>query len=209
MRNCPSPRRQLWARPPSKISRRKPARPCTSQRKTKKKASPSLGLPCGAYAPQTQNRSGPEECRCGICGGQTHIIDFEQGERLGVEPVRYFVEVTQREERARLRWAAVSPNRSTYCAHSCADCWNVQKGVFANAFVLDMIEKKYAHQPTVYRQAQWMERDSGYAPSRSTLIDCVLEARASLQLVKEAMKAEFLSGSSIPEPFTTLPLPKR
>ncbi len=59
------------------------------------------------------------------------------------------------------------------------------------------------------RQAQQMERDSGYAPSRSMLSDCVLEAGASLRLAKEAMKVELCTGGYIQADGTRVPVQVR
>jgi hypothetical protein len=45
----------------------------------------------------------PEACRCGICGGQTRIIGYEQSERLSAEPVRYFETIGLTFERTGLK----------------------------------------------------------------------------------------------------------
>ena len=142
----------------------------------------------------------PAACTCKVCGGQTRVIGYEQSERLSIEPVRYFVEVTKREKRA----CPACPQGGVSTAPLPAQI--VEKGVFSNALVVDVLEKKYVNHLPLYRQAQQMERDCGYAPSRSTLSDCVLEAGASLRLVKEAMKAELLRGGYIQADETRVPV---
>jgi len=144
--------------------------------------------------------STPSECRCKACGGETRVIGYEESERLSVEPVRYFVEVTRREKRACPR----CPQGGVSTAPMPAQI--VEKGVFSNALVVDVIEKKYASHLPLYRQAQQIKRDCGYEPSRSTLSDCVLQAGASLRLVKEAMKADLLSGGYIQADETRVPV---
>ena len=158
-----------------------------------------------AELPRRERRieAGPEACRCRVCGGVTRVIGYEESERLSVEPVRYFVEVTQREKRACPR----CPQAGVHTAPMPAQI--VEKGVFSNALVVDVIEKKYASHLPLYRQAQQIARESGYLPSRSTLSDCVLEAGASLRLVKEAMKAELLAGGYIQADETRVPVQAR
>jgi hypothetical protein len=75
--------------------------------------------------------------------------------------------------------------------------------------VVELIQKRYATHLPLCRLAQQMERDSGYAPSRSMLSDCVLEAGASLRLVKEAMKAELCAGGYIQADETEVPVQVR
>ena len=152
---------------------------------------------------ERQIEAAPEACRCRVCGAQTRVIGYEESERLSVEPVRYFVEVTKREKRACPR----CPEGGVSTAPMPSQI--VEKGVFSNALVVDVLEKKYATHLPLYRQAQQIARDSGYAPSRSTLSDCVLEAGASLRLVKEAMKAELFSGGYIQADETRVPVQVR
>ncbi len=158
-----------------------------------------------AFAPELPRRerlieSAPGECRCKACGGEIRVIGYEESERLSVEPVRYFVEVTKREKRACPR----CPHGGVSTAPMPAQI--VEKGVFSNALVVDIIEKKYVAHLPLYRQAQQIQRDCGYEPSRSTLSDCVLQAGASLHQVKEAMKADLLTGGYIQADETRVPV---
>jgi hypothetical protein len=55
-----------------------------------KKQLPREDFPAELPRRERRIEAAPEACRCGICGGQTRIIGYEQSERLSVEPVRYF-----------------------------------------------------------------------------------------------------------------------
>ena len=160
----PEVEKQAVTEPP--LQERKPAQ--KSKRKSPVRQS---------FAPELPRKeriveSAPGECRCKACGGETRVIGYEESERLSVEPVRYFVEVTKREKRACPR----CPQGGVSTAPMPAQI--VDKGVFSNALVVDVIEKKYASHLPLYRQAQQIKRDCGYEPSRSTLSDCVLQAGA-------------------------------
>ena len=188
----PEVEKQAVTEPP--LQERKPAQ--KSKRKSPVRQS---------FAPELPRKeriveSAPGECRCKACGGETRVIGYEESERLSVEPVRYFVEVTKREKRACPRCAQGGVSTAPMPAQI------VEKGVFSNALVVDVIEKKYASHLPLYRQAQQIKRDCGYEPSRSTLSDCVLQAGASLRLVKEAMKADLLSGGYIQADETRVPV---
>ncbi|NDJ15231.1 MAG: IS66 family transposase [Acidobacteriia bacterium] len=182
--------------------------PQTETRKKKKKKKgarhPSRqGFPSTLKRKERTIACSPEECRCKLCGGETRVIGYEQSERLSVEPVRYFVEVTKREKRACTQCAQGGVKTAPLPAQI------VEKGVFSNELVVDVLEKKYAMHLPLYRQAQQMERECGFAPSRSTLSDCVMQAGASLRLVNEAMKAELLSGGYIQADETRVPVQDR
>lgn len=177
----------------------------THSRRKPRKRKPSVRQKFPAHLPRRERKveAAPEACRCGTCGGQTRVIGYEESERLSREPVRYFVEVTKREKRA----CPHCPQAGVSTAPMPPQI--VEKGVLSNALVVEVLEKKYAMHLPLYRQARQIERDSGYAPSRSMLSDCVLEAGASLRLVKEAMKAELCAGGYIQADETRVPVQVR
>ena len=171
-----------------------------SKKRTPKRHPVRQPLPATLRRQEHVIPSSAEQCQCKCCGQQTRVIGYEESERLSVAPAHYFVEVTKREKRAcpHCPQAGVS----TAAAPACI----VEKGVFSNDLVVDVIEKKYAQHLPLYRQAQQIERDCGYAPSLSTLSDCVLQAGALLRLVKEAMRADLLAGGYIQADETTVPV---
>jgi hypothetical protein len=77
----------------------KETRKAHSRRKPRARK-PSVRQKFPAHLPRRERKveAAPEACHCGICGGQTRVIGYEESERLSREPVRYFVEVTKREK---------------------------------------------------------------------------------------------------------------
>ena len=133
----------------------------------------------------------PDQCRCGQCGGDTHVIGHEACEVLDVKPAEYFVRVIKREKRACRR----CPDQGVLSAAAPARI--VEKGKLSDALVIDAVIRKYRDHLPLYRQSFAWEDDAGIAIHRSTLCANVMKAGELCAALARAMKAELFAGGYI------------
>jgi transposase len=140
----------------------------------------------------------PEQCICGNCGKETGVIGYEQSEQLDVEPAKYFVVVTKREERA------------------CKDCEEqgvarapgpvriIEKGLASDRVIIDTMVSKYADYVPIYRQSAILKRETGIDLSRATLDSWVMRVGELLRPITAAMGQELLNGTCLQADETTV-----
>ncbi|MGC9199798.1 MAG: IS66 family transposase [Acidobacteriaceae bacterium] len=133
----------------------------------------------------------PEQCRCGNCGADTKVIDYEVSEVLAVKPAEYFVQVTKREKRAckqcEEQGVAIAP----------APVRIIDKSLVSDPLIIDTVMNKYADSLPLYRQSAMLKRDVGIDISRATMDGWVMRVGELLTPVAAAMRAELLGGSYI------------
>jgi transposase len=133
----------------------------------------------------------PEQCRCGQCGQPTAVIGYDEREELEVKPAEYFVRVIRREKRA------CKDHPEAGVAMPVAASRLREKGKLSDAFIIDLLVRKYHwHQP-LYRQAAMLEQEHGIELSRQSLGDAVLWVGSLLEPVRQALRLELLAGSYI------------
>lgn len=131
------------------------------------------------------------ECRCGKCGGQTHVIGYEETEVLGMKPAEYFVRVIKREKRACThcveRGVATAPTPERIAP----------KSIFSDETIVEFIVRKYCDSVPLYRQRVILMRDLGIDVALTTINDAVLRVGELLVPIVDAMKCDLLAGSYI------------
>ncbi len=131
------------------------------------------------------------ECRCGKCGGETHVIGYEETEVLSMKPVEYFVRLIKREKRACSRCiehgvaTAPVPERIA------------PKSIFADETIVEFIVRKYCDSVPLYRQRAILMRDLGIDVALTTINDAVLRVGELLIPIVDAMKRDLLAGAYI------------
>lgn len=131
------------------------------------------------------------DCRCAQCGGEKKVIGYEVSEALNVRPVTYFVEVTKREKRA----CAKCEEMGVVVAPVPAKI--VEKGILANALIIEVALQKYCNHQPLYRQAVSMKRDADLDVSQATLGNGVMNLGALAIPLIEVMRQELLAGDYI------------
>ena len=122
-------------------------------------------------------------CACPKCG-----IGYDVTEVLDLKPVELFVRVIKREKLV----CPAHPENGVATGPLGARI--VPGGKLSDAFIVDVMLKKYQlHQP-LYRQSQALLRDAQVAVSESTLCDSVMAAGALLVPVNAAQRDELLTG---------------
>ncbi len=150
--------------------------------------------PLPAHLPRREEiiRIEGEERLCECCGSPRCVIGYEEKEVLDVEPAKYFVRVIKREKLA----CHQCPEGGVATAPT-AGSFIVEKGKLSDAFIIDVVIKKYASHLPLYRQAVDLERDFGIELARPTINAAVMAAGELLVPVSAAMKADLLGGSYI------------
>ena len=124
---------------------------------------------------------------CATCAGPKCALGFDVTEVLDLKPVELFVRVIKREKLACLKHPEAGVSTGPVGARI------VPGGKLSDAFIVDVLLKKYQlHQP-LYRQSQALLRDAQVAVSGSTLGDAVLAAGALLLPVNAAQRLELLA----------------
>lgn len=109
----------------------------------------------------------PEQCACGNCGAETVVIGYEESERLDVEPVKFFVIVTQREKRA------CANCKQGGVATAPAPVEIVEKGLASSRVVINAVVAKYCDHRVP--RTRWRQRRRGaveemrVGPSKSAI----------------------------------------
>ncbi len=79
-----------------------------------------------------------EQCMCKACGQPTAVIGYDVGERLDVEPAKYFATVTKREKRACQRCGEGGVAAAPVPARI------VEKGLAGDRVAIDTVVAKYS-----------------------------------------------------------------
>ena len=106
----------------------------------------------------------PVQCACGNYGAETVVIGYEESERLDVEPVKFFVIVTQREKRA------CGNCKQGGVATAAAPVEIVEKGLASSRVIINTVVAKYCDHLPLYRQSAMLERDAGVKISRGPIV---------------------------------------
>jgi transposase len=133
----------------------------------------------------------PDQCRCGQCGGDTHLVGYNQSEVLDVKPAEYFVRVIKREKRA----CQSCPEAGVLSA--AAPGRIMEKGKLSDAFIIDVTLKKYRDHNPLYRQSINLLEDAGVGIHRSTLCGNVMKVGELCAPIAGAMKTELFAGGYI------------
>jgi transposase len=134
----------------------------------------------------------PEQCHCGNCGRETTVIGYDEREELDVKPAEFFVKVVRQEKRV----CRSCPDQGVETAAGLGPRIR-EKGKLSDAFIVDVLVRKYQwHQP-LYRQAAILLQEGGVDLSRQTLGDAVMWVGQLLEPVREAMRRDLLAGGYI------------
>ena len=140
------------------------------------------------------------QCVCEGCAGRKELIGFEESEQLHVEPAKYSVIVTRREKRA-------CPKCSEKGVQTAPAPARIQpKGKLSDAFIVEVLVRKYAEHMPVYRQCASLKRDTGIEVSRQTMVDATMAAGSAMMALVRGMKAELLAGGYVQADETEMPV---
>jgi hypothetical protein len=81
----------------------------------------------------------------------------------------------------------------------------VPKSKFSDAFVIEVLARKYQEHLPVYRQCATLAEEQGIALSRQTLTTAILAAGGLLSAVVRAQRLELLAGGYVQADETTMP----
>lgn len=141
----------------------------------------------------------PADCTCPKCGAPRPVIGYEIREELACEPARFWVRVIKREKRGSHCLAEQGVATAPVPAQI------VPKGKLSNAFIIEVLVRKYQQHLPVYRQCATLAEDHGLDLSRKTLTDAILAAGSLLQAVVRAQRLELLAGDYLQTDETTVP----
>jgi transposase len=178
-------------------SRREPL-PQPAARAKSRKHPGRQELPAGLPRVERVIACTPEQCTCKSCGQPTAVIGYETGERLDVEPARYFVVVTKREKRA------CKSCGEGGVAVAAVPARIVEKGLVSDRVVIDTVVAKYSDHLPLYRQSAILEREAGVEIDRATLDGWVMRVGELLSPIVSVMRRELLGGSYLQADETTV-----
>lgn len=141
----------------------------------------------------------PQDCQCAKCGAERPVIGYDTREELAYTPAEFWVRVIKREK------------RGSHCeeeqgvATAPAPAQIVPKGKLSDAFIIEVLVRKYQLHLPVYRQCAALLEDYGIELSRKTLTDAILAAGSLLSAVVGAQRLELLAGGYIQADETTMP----
>jgi transposase len=159
------------------------------EKKLPRVATPHGRSPLPAHLPRVAEIiSVPADQRhCTTCGCPKCALGHDVTEVLDLKPVELFVRVIKREKLA----CPAHPENGVSTGPVGERI--VPGGKLSDAFIVDVLLKKYQlHQP-LYRQSQALQRDAQVLVSGSTLGDAVLAAGALLVPVNAAQRQELLA----------------
>lgn len=145
--------------------------------------------PLPAHLPRVEQivRVPDEERHCDTCGCAKCCIGHDVTEVLDMKPVELFVRVIKTEKLA----CPAHPEHGITTGPSPARI--VPGGKLSDAFLIEVLLKKYQQHLPLYRQSQTLWRDAKIELSRSTLCDGVMAAGALLLPINRAQRHELLS----------------
>ena len=179
-------------------SRREPLPTPAAKAKSRRKHPGRQELPADLPRVERVIACAPEECTCKACGRPTAVIGYETGERLDVEPARYFVVVTKREKRA------CKSCGEGGVAVAAVPARIVEKGLVSDRVVIDTVVAKYSDHLPLYRQSAILEREAGVEIGRATLDGWVMRVGGLLSPIVSVMRRELLEGSYLQADETTV-----
>ena len=159
------------------------------EKKLVRGATPHGRSPLPAHLPRVEEiiPVPAEDRHCATCGCPKCALGHDVTEVLDLKPVELFVRVIKREKLA----CPAHPENGVSTGPVGERI--VPGGKLSDAFIVDVLLKKYQlHQP-LYRQSQALLRDAQVAVSGSTLGDAVLAAGALLLPVNAAQRMELLA----------------
>ena len=134
----------------------------------------------------------PQDQRnCDICGAPRPVIGYDVREELDCKPAEYFVRVIKREKLG----AHCQDEQGVVSAPAPAQI--VPKGKLSDAFIIEVLTKKYQQHVPVFRQCASLLEDHGIELSRQTLTESILAAGDLLGSVVRAQAAQMVGGSYI------------
>ena len=159
------------------------------EKKLTRAAAPHGRAPLPAHLPRVEELiSAPAQARhCVTCGGPQCVIGHDVTEVLDLKPVELFVRVIKREKLA----CPAHPENGVRTGLGADRI--VPGGKLSDAFIIDVLLKKYQLHLPLYRQSQSLWRDARVEVSRSTLCDAVLAAGALLVPINTAQRDELLA----------------
>ena len=128
------------------------------------------------------------ERHCATCGCPKCAIGYDVSEVLDLKPVELFVRVIKREKLA----CPAHPEAGVATGPVAGRI--IPGGKLSDAFIIDVLLKKYLLHLPLYRQSQSLWRDAQADVSRSTLCDAIMAAGALLVPVNAAQREELLAG---------------
>lgn len=161
------------------------------EKKLKRRPAPHGRTPLPAHLPRVEEivRVPDEQRHCETCHCPKCCIGHDVTEVLDMKPVELFVRVIRTEKLA----CPAHPEHGVTTGASAARI--VPGGKLSDAFLIDVLLKKYQQHLPLYRQSQTLWRDAKIEVSRSTLCDGVMAAGTLLLLVNQAQRDELLSRS--------------
>lgn len=140
------------------------------------------------------------DCICKACSGQKDLIAFEESEQLHVVPAIYSVLVTRREKRACSKCSEMGVQTAPVPQRL------IPKGKLSDAFIIEVLIRKYVEHMPVYRQCASILRDAGVEISRQTLVDDLMAVGSILVLLVRAMKLDLFKEGYIQADETPMPV---
>lgn len=141
-----------------------------------------------------------ELCVCPNCRGTKDLIGYEESEQLHVVPAVYTVLVTRREKRACRKCPDLGVQTAPLPGRL------LPKGKLSDAFIIDVLVRKYLEHVPVFRQCASLERDFHIEMSRQTLVDAVMAVGNLARALMGPMKADLLAGGYIQADETPVPV---
>jgi transposase len=141
-----------------------------------------------------------DRCTCDKCREAKVLVGYEESEQLHVIPAEYTVLVTRREKRACKRCPELGVQTEPMPPR-------IQpKGKLSDAFIVEVLMRKYREHVPVYRQCATLLRDFRIEISRQTLVDAAMTAGDLVRALIPPMRAELLAGGYIQADETTVPV---
>lgn len=159
------------------------------EKKLVRVAAPHGRAPLPAHLPRVEEIIAvpADQRHCATCGCPKCVIGHDVTEVLDLKPVELFVRVIKRE-----KLACPAHPEAGVTTGPAADRI-VPGGKLSDAFIIDVLLKKYQLHLPLYRQSQSLWRDTQVDVSRSTLCDAVMAAGALLVPVNAAQREELLA----------------
>ena len=159
------------------------------EKQLKRRPAPHGRAPLPAHLPRIEEivRVPDDQRHCETCCCPKCCIGYDVAEVLDLKPVELFVRVIKTEKLA----CPAHPEEGITAGASAPRI--VPGGKLSDAFLIDVLLKKYQQHLPLYRQSQTLWREAKLDLSRSTLCDGVMAMGTLLLLVNEAQRHELLS----------------
>jgi transposase len=159
------------------------------EKKLTRAAAPHGRAPLPAHLPRVEEIIAvpADQRHCATCGCPKCAIGHDVTEVLDIKPVELFVRVIKREKLA----CPAHPEAGVSTGPAAERI--VPGGKLSDAFIIDVLLKKYLLHLPLYRQSQSLWRDAQVDVSRSTLCDAIMAVGALLVPVNAAQREELLA----------------